>query len=131
MNDINIHTIVNLQMYVQSYGLPKLSIRGLSQIYEHGLVALPGKPTPSIKYHRKEKNPYLSRYGERWLDKLKSSVSFWDSNDLMDEIELLLPSPHIGSSVGNIPEFMPLYNSLNRDIFHSLRFQCVLSRFFC
>ena len=28
MNDINIHTIVDLQMYVQSYGLPKLPIRG-------------------------------------------------------------------------------------------------------
>ena len=31
--------------------------------------------------------------------------------------------------VGNSPEFMPLYNSLNRDIWHSLRFHCVLSRF--
>ena len=41
MNEMNIHTIADLQMYVQSYGLPKLPIRSLDQIYEHGLVALP------------------------------------------------------------------------------------------
>ena len=41
INEINIHTIADLQRYVQSYGLPKLKIRGLGQIYEHGLVALP------------------------------------------------------------------------------------------
>ena len=28
---------------------------------------------------------------------------------------------------GNIPKFMPLDNSLNRDILQSLRFHCVLS----
>ena len=62
-NEINIHTIADLQRYVQSYGLPKLPICDLGQIYEHGLVALPVKPTPSIKYHRKAKNPYFLRYG--------------------------------------------------------------------
>ena len=36
---------------------------------------------------------------------------------------------YAGRPVGNIPEFMPLDNSLNRDILHSLRFHCVLSRF--
>ena len=75
INEINIHTIANLQRYVRSYGLPKLPIRGLGQIYEHGLVPLLGKPTPSIKDHRKAKNPYFSRYGERWVEKLKSSSS--------------------------------------------------------
>ena len=75
MNEINIHTISDLQRYVQSYGLPKLTIFGLGQIYELDLVALPGKPTPSIKDHRKAKNPYFSRYGERWVEKLKSSSS--------------------------------------------------------
>ena len=35
-----------------------------------------------------------------------------------------------GLPVGNMPKFMSLYNILNRDIFHSLRFYCVLSRFF-
>ena len=64
MNEINIQTISDLQRYVRSYGLTKLPIRGLGHIYEHGLVALPGKPTPSIKYHRKAKNP-VYRYMER------------------------------------------------------------------
>ena len=31
--------------------------------------------------------------------------------------------------VGNSPEFMPLDNSLNRDILHCLSFHCILSRF--
>ena len=34
-----------------------------------------------------------------------------------------------GRPVDNSPEFMPLYHSLNRDIWHSLSFHCVLSRF--
>ena len=38
-------------------------------------------------------------------------------------------TPYSGRPVGNIPEFMPLDNSLNRDILHSLRFHCVLRRF--
>ena len=38
-------------------------------------------------------------------------------------------TPYAGRSVGNSPEFMPLENSLNRDILKSLRFHCVLSRF--
>ena len=36
-------------------------------------------------------------------------------------------TPYAGRPVGNSPEFMPLYNSLNRDIMQSLRFHCVLS----
>ena len=75
INEINVHTIVNFQRYVRSYGLPKLPIRGLGQIYEHALVALPRKSTPSIKDHRKAKNPYLSIYGGIWVDKLNSSSS--------------------------------------------------------
>ena len=75
MNEINAHTIANFQRYVQSYGLPKLSICGLRQIYDHALVALPGKPTPSVKDHRKARNTYYSRYGERWVEKLKTSSS--------------------------------------------------------
>ena len=63
MNEINVHTIAAFQRYVRSYGLPKLSIRGLGQIYNHALEALPGKPTPSVKDHRKARNPYYSRYG--------------------------------------------------------------------
>ena len=86
MNEINVHTITYFQRYVQSYGLPKLSIRGLGQIYDHALVALPGKPTPSVKDHRKARNPYYSRYGEIWVDKLKTSSfmsKFCCINDLI------------------------------------------------
>ena len=75
MNEINVHTIADFQRYVQSYGLPKLSIRGLGKIYEHVLVALPGKREPSVKDHRKARNPYYSRYAERWVEKLKSLSS--------------------------------------------------------
>ena len=75
MNDINVHTITDFQRYIRSYGLPKLPICGLGQIYEHALVALPGKPTPSVKDHRKARNTYFLRYGERWVEKLKSSPS--------------------------------------------------------
>ena len=39
-------------------------------------------------------------------------------------------TPCAGFPVGNSPYFMPLDNILNRDILHSLRFHCVLSRFF-
>ena len=71
MHEINVHTIADFQRYVRSYGLPKLSIRGLGQIYERALVALPRKPTPSVKDHRKARNRYYSRYGDRWVEKLK------------------------------------------------------------
>ena len=75
MDEINNHAIADLQRYVRLYGFPKLPIRGFGRMYEHRLEALPGKPTPSIKDHRKAKNPYFLRYGERWLEKLKSSSS--------------------------------------------------------
>ena len=39
--------------------------------------------------------------------------------------------PYSWLPVGNSPEFMPLVDILNRDILHSFRFYCVLSRFFC
>ena len=38
-------------------------------------------------------------------------------------------TPYDGIPVGNIPEFMTLDNSHNRDILHSLSFNCVLRRF--
>ena len=52
---------------------------------------------PSIKYHRKAENPDFSRYGERWVEKLKSSSSmskFYCITDLiffmMKEAERLM-----------------------------------------
>ena len=59
MNGISVHTIADFQRYVRSYGWPNLPIRGLGQIYEHALVALPGKPTLSVKEQRKARNPYF------------------------------------------------------------------------
>ena len=38
-------------------------------------------------------------------------------------------TPYARRLVVNSPEFMPLDNSLNRDILHSFRFHCVLCRF--
>ena len=57
MNETKITTIADLQRCVRLYGFPKLTIRGFGQIYEHGLEALPGKPTPSIKDNTKLKIP--------------------------------------------------------------------------
>ena len=37
--------------------------------------------------------------------------------------------PYAGRPVGHSPEFMPLDNSLNRDILHSLCFHCILILF--
>ena len=64
MNEINIHNIADLQRYVRSYGLPKLPICGLGKIYEHGIVALPGKQTPPSNTTGKQKIP-ISRDMER------------------------------------------------------------------
>ena len=38
-------------------------------------------------------------------------------------------TPYAGCPVGNSPEFMPLDNSLDREILRSLHFHYVLSRF--
>ena len=38
-------------------------------------------------------------------------------------------TPYAGRPVGNSPDFMPLDNSLNRDILHSLRMHSVLSHY--
>ena len=51
-----------------------MPIRGFDRIYDIAVKALPGNPPSSFKDHRKAKNPYLSRYGEIWVDKLKSST---------------------------------------------------------
>ena len=63
MNEMEIHTIADLQRYVWSYVLPKMPIRGLGHIYEYWLVALSGKPTPPSKTTGKQKIP-ISRYME-------------------------------------------------------------------
>ena len=72
MNELRIHKISDIQLHVRHHG--KVPIRGFDQIYDMALQALPGNPLFPFKDHRKAKNPYLSRYGERWVDKLKSST---------------------------------------------------------
>ena len=73
MIELSIHTISDLQPHVHHHGTPKVPIRGFSRIYDIALQDLPGNPPPSFKYHRKEKNPHLSRYGER-LESEKSNI---------------------------------------------------------
>ena len=73
-------------------------------IVHDALVLMTAKET--IKW-MKEKNYY-----HRWLLPM---------NGLQDG------TPYAGRPVGHSPKFMPLDNSLNRDILHSLRFHCVLS----
>ena len=75
-------------------------------IFHDALVLMTAKET--IEW-TKEKN-----YFHRWLMPM---------NGLQDR------TTYAGRPVGNSPEFMPLDNSLNRDILHSLHFHCVLSRF--
>ena len=75
-------------------------------IVHDALVLMTAKETTGCM---KEKNYY-----HRWLLPM---------NGLQDG------KPYAGLTVGNIPEFMPLDNSINRDILHCLRFHCVLSRF--
>ena len=55
-----------------------------------------------------------NRYLHRWLIPLNG---LQDGNTYADR------------PVGNSPKFMPLDNSLNRDILHSLRMHSVLSRY--
>ena len=90
MKEMNIHTIDDLQSYVRLYGFHKLPIWVFGRIYEHGLEDLLGKPTPSIKDHRKAKNPYFSGYGERWVEKLKSSSSMSNFFCITDLIRFMI-----------------------------------------
>ena len=73
INDLRIITIADIQLHVRHHG--KVPIRGFEKIYAIALQSLPGNPPSSFKDHRKAKNPYISRYGERWVNKLKSSTA--------------------------------------------------------
>ena len=72
MNALSINKIADIQLHVHHNGIPKVHIRGFGQIYDIALQDLPRNPPPSFKDHRKAKNPYLSRYVDIWVDKLKS-----------------------------------------------------------
>ena len=75
-------------------------------IVHDDLVLMTSKETTTLMKNNK--------YYHRW---------FLPMNELQDG------TPYAGRPVGNSPEFIPLDNSLNRDILHSLRFHCVLIRF--
>ena len=90
MNEFSIHTIADLQLHVCHHGIPKVHIRGFSQIYDIALQDLPGKPHPSFMDHRKAKNPYISRYGERWVEKLKSSTAIPEFCCITDLIRFMM-----------------------------------------
>ena len=75
MNELSIHKIADLPLYAHHHGIPKVPIRGFGRIYDIALQYLLGDPPSSFKYHSKSKNPYLSRYGERWGDKINSSTA--------------------------------------------------------
>ena len=147
-------------------------------MYDIALQDLPGNPPYCFKDHRKAKHPYLSRHGEIWVDKIKSSTLMykffcitnliclmmneaekqkkglvheddffivhdalmlitanetinWTINNVhlhrwfLPLILLQNGNPYAGHPVGNSPEFVPLDNSLNHDILHSLRMHII------
>ena len=75
-------------------------------IVDYALVLMTAKETINWMKH----NSYLPR----WLLPL---------NVLQDG------TPYAGRPIGKIPQFMPLDNSLNCEILHSLRMRSVLSRY--
>ena len=64
-----------MQLHVHHHGTAKVTIRGFGQIYDIAIQALPGNLPHSFKDHRKAKNLHLSRYGEIWVEKLKSCTA--------------------------------------------------------
>ena len=72
MTELRIHTIADLMLHVRHNG--KVHIQDFDRIYAMALQALPGKPPSSFKDHMKAKSSYHSRYGEIWVEKLKSST---------------------------------------------------------
>ena len=71
MKDLIIHKITDLQLHIRHHSISKVQIWGFGLIYDISLQALPWKPPPYFKEQRQSKNPYLSSYEERWVDKLK------------------------------------------------------------
>ena len=73
MDELSIHTITDLQLHFHHHG--KVRIQGFGLIYAMALQALPRNPLSSFKDHRRAKNLYHSKYGEGWVEKLKSSTA--------------------------------------------------------
>ena len=90
MNELSIHTIAYLQLHVYHHDIPKVPIRGFVRIYDIDLQAIPGNSPSSFKDHRKAKNPYNLRYGEGWVDKLKSSTAMSKFYCIADLIRFMM-----------------------------------------
>ena len=75
MEQLSIYTITDLQLHVRNHVIPRVHIQRFVQIYEISIQTLPVKTPPCFKYHRKSKNLYFTRYGARWVEKLKSSTA--------------------------------------------------------
>ena len=88
MNELIIHTISDLQIHVRHHG--KVPIQGFDQIYAMALQDLLWNPPFSFKDHKKAKTPYHSRYGERWVDKLKSSTVMSKLSCITDLIRFMM-----------------------------------------
>ena len=67
-----------------------MPIRDFDRIYDIALQDLPGNPPSSFKEHRKAKNLYLSRYGEIWVDKMKSSTAMLKLCCITDLIRFMI-----------------------------------------
>ena len=92
-NEINIHTIADLQRYVWSYGLPNLPIRGSGWIYEHGMEALPrnrrlpSKTTEKRKYVFINLWKYMGREVKVVLLHVEILLHHW-SDPVYDEVSI-------------------------------------------
>ena len=90
MNELSIPTIADLELHVHHHGILKVPIWGFSQIYDIALQNLPGNPPSFFKDHKKAKNTYLKSYGERWVDKLKSSTAMSKFCYIMNLIRFMM-----------------------------------------
>ena len=80
----------DLQLHVHHHGTPKVHIQCLVIIFDISLQYLPGNPPSSFKDHKKAKNLYLSRYRERWMNKLKSSTAILKFCCIIDLIRFMM-----------------------------------------
>ena len=90
MNELSIHKIADLQFHVDHRGTLKVPIRGFDRIYDIALQALPGNSPYYFKEHMKAKNPYLSKYGEIWVNKPKSSTAMYKFCCITDLIRFMM-----------------------------------------
>ena len=77
-------------MHVHKFSLSHELTAWATHNFERALVALPGKKEPSVKDHRKARNTYYLRYGDRWVEKLKYSSSMSEFCCITDLIRFMM-----------------------------------------